>query len=67
MSIFGFGRRDQLATGITPTCWHPLHGDVDVSPVFPISSNIAILTLFEWDRIRFHCKCIEPVDHHLEV
>jgi hypothetical protein len=31
-------------TGVTPTCWRPPYGDVNVYSVFPVSSNIAILT-----------------------
>lgn len=43
----------KVITGVTPTCWRPPYGDIDVSMVFPTCPDIRHTKLFICDRTGF--------------
>ena len=60
----------KLVTGVTPTCWRPPYGDVDVRATFP--------RIFEYRDIylifsvvigphSIYCKCAGPADYRRAV
>ena len=55
-----------LVTGVTPTCWRPPYGDVDVCPSFcyVYSDTDLRLTL---GPCSLYCTCTELDNYRLEV
>ena len=60
----------KLVTGVTPTCWRPPYGDVDVRSTFPHSleyRNIDLTFSVGIGPHSIYCKSTGFADYHMEV